>query len=560
MEPQCTAANRPCNTVEAGTMAYNDSDCGRMLTLHNAVASWLLQPSVESITLLTSHPRVCAALREWSWSANLAPSAPKPCPSSDGYKDGDDLDGGMAGAGTDAYGEYSSRGEPSTPPHKRKNGRPVPWHNLECIPPPVTPQSAAASIMPPACHRVPTSDGGWASHPVSRFPAANRDGSSSPEVADGLSPASAWRRHRGPARLKCVPLTDPSCYRPAVVPGVPTVQCVFQRGIAEAMPSSPVLMMINADIVLPEDIGPFVMSASGLFPRFLAVGRRVDIVGGLPRHLASYQPFWQHAEGADSTVAGQYEVPRSGQRVVGADREEGAGRGAITANSARSEQRGPERHGQRFEEADELPAHSSAVQEWRDGLLDVVTTPKAFLHGIYGLDYFIFSRPTFCKDPDGAASPANFDKAHNVVHVLPTRRGFHAAASRTAPFAAQSLTIVSSGTSSKPGGVGGGAFGICRRPYRVLPFLVGRQLWDGWLLHSLTSRPDVTTIDATRAITVFHLNPPGLTAGGASAGRVGTDYNKEVATGRRGPAGLAATAAAASPPGKAAHLRSANAP
>eukprot|EP00899_Mesostigma_viride_P019350 jgi/Mesvir1/27416/Mv07213-RA.1 len=376
--------------------SYNVSTCSRMLIVHNAVASWLLQPSVESITLLASHPCVCETLLEWSWAANLAPSTRTSSPSSKGFdRYSDDLDGGVADAGTDPYGDYSSRGGASTPPGNRKaSGVSRPAQNPECAPP-------SDTSGPTACTRVPTGDSGWASHPVCHVPAGTRGGSSRAWAADGPSPGSGGRLHQGPARLKCIPLTDPSCFRPSVVPGVPTVQCVFNRGITEARPSSPVLMMVNSDIVLPEDIGPFVTSASGLFPRFFAVGQRMDIVGGLPRHLASYQRFRQHARGAG--FDGAWGQASKSETAVGGAYEEGwdvAGSAEFTVPDYSAAGMGGLESADQASK-DELSPQGAAIEEhWRAGLLDLVSAPETFLHGVHGMDYFIFNRPAFCMDDD----------------------------------------------------------------------------------------------------------------------------------------------------------------
>ncbi|KAJ4454797.1 hypothetical protein PAPYR_10404 [Paratrimastix pyriformis] len=56
----------------------------------------------------------------------------------------------------------------------------------------------------------------------------------------------------------------------------------------------------------------------------------------------------------------------------------------------------------------------------------------------------------------------------------------------------------------------------------IPPFMLGRVRWDNWLLHNALSRRDVMTVDATRTVSVIHMNH-GLHNESASASQ--SDYN-----------------------------------
>lgn len=61
------------------------------------------------------------------------------------------------------------------------------------------------------------------------------------------------------------------------------------------------------------------------------------------------------------------------------------------------------------------------------------------------------------------------------------------------------------------------------KPPKMRPFLVGRVLWDNWLLANAIKSRETAAIDATQAVTAIHLNHMKI---GNSATRIGTEYNK----------------------------------
>eukprot|EP00899_Mesostigma_viride_P013712 jgi/Mesvir1/22341/Mv10247-RA.1 len=533
----------------AAAPAYDEVGCGRMLMLHNAVASWLAQPAVASITLLTSHPRVCAALREWSWADNLMRRPAVHTMQVDGDSDNPRHEHGKSPPMSGDQG-FSRRVQPlgkSSPRRAR---------NLECTPPMSDVWGSAgadgghstrtcAGDGPSSCIRVSTREGGWESRHVCDGPATGSDDDS--ELRAAFNPRgrgaaqrttasssedegnqSASRNERDQARpslagrLRCVPMTNPGCYRPSVVSGVPTIQCVFTYGAATADPSSPVLMMLNADIVLPEDIGPMVTAASGLFPRFLIVGRRVDLVGGFPRHLATYQRF-QQGTGVATPASG------GGERRGDVDVGNGAGfEGA----------------GQGVEEGDELAAQETAICEWRQGLADNVARPNAFMHSVYAFDYYIYSRSVFCDDAE-YTDVAGIHVNTSGHDQAASEAGGQVSASGSVSVRA-SVSMGGGGATLEAGGVNAPSPN-CRHPLWVLPFLVGRMRWDDWLFFAMTSRPNVVSIDATTAMTVFHLNPPGMVSGDSSLRRAGSWFNSDLSSGRRGITGFEGRALATGP-------------